>query len=101
MGLTAMASVLSCGRSEKKSRRMVSVSGGEKSVMPRNIVLNLAGVNEAYSTPTVKKKNRRTFAIRRRFLRVLGNAAIIALSVIGVNSVHSEKRAAGWTFIRR
>jgi hypothetical protein len=40
----------------------------------------------------VKKKNRRTFAIRRRFLRVLGNAAIIALSLVGVNSVHSEKK---------
>jgi hypothetical protein len=32
---------------------------------------------------------------------VLGNAAIIGLSVISVNSVHGEKRAAGWTFIRR
>src|SRR3974377_1719860 len=39
-----------------------------------------------------EKKSRRTFAIRRRFLRVLGNAAIIALSLVSVNSVHGEKK---------
>jgi hypothetical protein len=39
LAATAMASALGCGRSEKKSRRMVSVSGGEKSVMPTKYCL--------------------------------------------------------------
>ena len=46
-----------------------------------------------WAADAVKKKNRRTFAIRRRFLRVLGDAAIIALSLVSVNSVHGEKKS--------
>jgi hypothetical protein len=54
-------------------------------------LFDLAGVNKGLNCAHSETKNRRTFAIRRRFLRfLLGNAAIIALNLVGVNSVHTE-----------